>query len=120
MGLKVALTTQPVFPLDGTLTRMGFVGLKQQDFDYITSYENSHYAKPNPMYFQEVLDKLNLKPEEVILFGNDKNEDGECALKLGIKCCLVGDYILGNSSQNFEHIPLSQVAAKIREFCVQN
>ena len=75
LNLKVALTTQPVFPLNGVITRMGFVGLKVEDFDLITSYENSHFAKPNPKYYEEVLDKLNLKPDEIIMFGNDKNED---------------------------------------------
>ena len=114
-NLKVALTTQPVFPLNGVITRMGFVGLKPEDFDLITSYENSYFAKPNPKYYQEVLDRLNLKSNEVIMFGNDKNEDCESASSLGIKCYLVGDYIKGESETNFEHISISQIADKIRE-----
>ena len=115
LNLKVALTTQPVFPLNGVITRMGFVGLKVEDFDLITSYENSHFAKPNPKYYEEVLDKLNLKPDEVIMFGNDKNEDCESASSLGIKCYLVGDYIKGESETNFDHISISQIADKIKE-----
>jgi FMN phosphatase YigB (HAD superfamily) len=54
---------------------MSFNDLYEDDFDYITSYENSNYTKPNPMYFQILLDEFNLKPEEVILFGNNEYED---------------------------------------------
>ena len=92
--LMAVLSTNPIFPKDGTVTRMGFVGLKEDDFKFITTYENSHYSKPNPKYFIEIMNKLNLKPEEVILFGNNDYEDYYCALQCGIKCFLVGDYLI--------------------------
>lgn len=88
------LSTNPIFPEVGTLTRMSFVDLKKEDFDYITVYENSNFCKPNPNYFKMLLDKFNLKPEEVILFGNNDLEDYVCAKKAGIDCYLVSGCLI--------------------------
>ena len=90
----VALTTNPILPFEALKTRMSFIDLDENDFDFITKYEESHYTKPNPNYFKEVLDKLNLKGEEVILFGNNKLEDGECARACGIKVYSLRDYLI--------------------------
>lgn len=115
--LLTVLSTNPIFPKVGTLTRMGFVNLKEEDFTYITSYENSRYTKPNPKYFKEILDKLNLKPDEVILFGNNTYEDGECSYACGIKCYMVGDFIINHpkATNLFEHIQMNKVIDKIKE-----
>lgn len=116
-NLKVILSTNPIFPKPGTLTRMSFIGLKENDFDYVTTYENSRYCKPNPLYFKELLKKFNLKSDEVIVFGNNTYEDGECALACGMKCYMVGDYVIENpkAQHSFEHINMEQVISKINE-----
>lgn len=108
---KVILSTNPIFPLIATKKRMGFVGLFMDDFDYVTSYENCCNCKPNPQYFIDLLEKFNLKPEEVILFGNNTYEDGECALKAGIRCILVGETLINHpkSTHEFEHIKIEEV-----------
>ena len=97
---------------------MGFVGLEESDFDYYSYYENSKYTKPNPMYFKDILDKFNLKPEEVILFGNNTYEDGECALKLGIKTYLVKGYIIYNpkATHTFKEIEMKDVIPTIKSY----
>ena len=92
--LLCVLSTNPIFPKVGTLTRMSFVGLREQDFEFVTAYENYNFSKPNPMYFKGLLEKFNLKPEEVILFGNNELEDAWCANQVGIKTYLVGDFII--------------------------
>lgn len=113
--LITILSTNPIFPKDGTLTRMSFVNLKEDDFDYITSYENSSFCKPNPNYFKDLLNKFDLLPEEVILFGNNTYEDGECALACGIKCYMVGDFIINHpkSTHSFEHLKMEEVIPTI-------
>ncbi len=92
-NLKLVLSSNPVFPRCGMISRMGFVGLNENDFDYITSYENSHYCKPNPKYFEEILNVTGLKAEEVILFGNSEVEDIEPSSACGIKGYLIGDCV---------------------------
>ena len=103
------------FDLDGTLTRMSFVNLKEDDFDYITSYENSSFCKPNSNYFKDLLNKFDLLPEEVILFGNNTYEDGECALACDIKCYMVGDFIINHpkSTHSFEYLKMEEVIPTI-------
>ena len=117
-NLLVVLSTNPIFPKSGTMTRMSYIGLKEEDFDYVTYYENSSYCKPNPMYFKKLLNKFNLKPEEVIVFGNNTYEDGECAKLCGIECFMVGNYVINSSKTNaqFEHILMEKVIDKIKEY----
>lgn len=93
-NLLCVLSTNPIFPKVGTLTRMGFIGLEESDFEFVTAYENYNFTKPNPMYFKGLLDKYNLKPEEVILFGNNEYEDAWCANQVGIKTYMVGNYLI--------------------------
>ena len=117
-NLLVVLSTNPIFPKSGTMTRMSYIGLKEEDFDYVTYYENSSYCKPNPMYFKKLLNKFNLKPEEVIVFGNNTYEDGECAKLCGIECFMVGNYVINSPKTNtqFEHILMEKVIDKIKEY----
>ena len=116
------LSTNPIFPLNGTLTRMSFVGLKKEDFDFVTAYENFSYSKPNPKYFQELLNMFNLKGEEVILFGNNTLEDGECSLACGIKCYMVGEYIINNplATHEFPVIKMNEVIEIIKKEIEEN
>ncbi len=98
-GLKIILASNPLFPRDGMINRLGFINLKETDFDYITSYETSHYSKPNPNFFKEILEENELKADEVIFFGNSAAEDSEPASKIGIKTFLVN-----NNGIKFEEI----------------
>ena len=115
-NLLTILSTNPIFPKEGTKTRMSFIGLKESDFDFITTYENSCFCKPNPKYFEMLLKKFNLKSDEVIVFGNNTYEDGECAYSVGIKCYMVGDYIINHPKtiHEFEHIKMSDVVNVIK------
>ena len=94
----------PILPFEALRTRMSFINLNENDFDFITKYEECHYTKPNPNYFKEVLEKLNLKGEEVILFGNNKLEDAECAKGAGIKTYLVGEYLIDYPTENYYQV----------------
>ncbi len=111
------LSTNPIFPRGGQITRLSFIGLKEDDFEYITDYSNSNYCKPNPMYFKTLLEKFNLKPEEVILFGNNTLEDGDCASSLGIKTYLVKGYIIYHpkAKGTYEEIDMKDVISIIEK-----
>lgn len=83
------LSTNPIFPREAQCARLSFLDLADSDFDFVTDYSNSKYCKPNPNYFSFLLEKYSLKPEEVLLFGNDVIEDYACATKLGIQVFLL-------------------------------
>ncbi len=93
-GAKVVLASNPVFPLDGQLMRMSWVGLKKDDFDYITSYESESFCKPNPEYYRAVCEKLGVLPSECLHIGNDEGEDMKAAGSIGIDCYLITDCII--------------------------
>ncbi len=99
----VVLSTNPIFPKVATVVRASFVGLTFDDFDFVSHYDNCCYCKPNPKYFEDLLQKFNLKPDEVILFGNNTLEDGDCAFQAGIKCYLVGDNIIRDPRATHEY-----------------
>ena len=117
LDLKIILSTNPLFPYQGTLTRCSFVGLKEDDFDFITAYENSSYCKPNPKYYASILEKFNLKADEVILFGNNDFEDGIAQKALGIKTYMVGDYIIHNQEHGIDlpHIKFNEIIDIIKQ-----
>lgn len=37
--------------------------------------ENSTYCKPNLKYYREILDKIQVRPEDCLMIGNDVEED---------------------------------------------
>lgn len=86
---KVVLATNPLFPMVGQKSRMGWVGLKPEDFDLVTSYETDRYCKPNPAYFLDVCRRIGVKPEECVMIGNDETEDMAAATAAGIPICFL-------------------------------
>jgi len=91
-GFRVALATNPIFPLDGVITRMGWVNLAPEDFELITYYDNSTYCKPNPKYYQEIFGKLRVKPQECVMVGNSVPED-MIAESLGVTVFLANEFV---------------------------
>jgi len=85
-GFKVIIATNPLFPRAAITQRLIWAGLEEfiDDFEIITSYENFHFAKPNPAYYAEILAQIGWPEEPIIMIGNDKELDIEAANKLGI------------------------------------
>lgn len=88
---KVALATNPLFPMVGQITRMSWVGLSPANFDLVTSYELDRSCKPNPQYFLSVCERLGVAPGECLMIGNDENEDMYAGTLAGLDCYLVTD-----------------------------
>lgn len=91
---RVILATNPIFPRCGQVTRLGFVGLSDTDFHWVTDYENSRFCKPNPAYYQDILARFGLQPGECVMVGNDMEEDIVPAAGLGMETFLVTDCLI--------------------------
>lgn len=104
LGLIPVLATNPIFPSVATESRARWAGLNLNDFAYYTVYENSSYCKPNPKYYQAILDHLNLKPEEVLMVGNDVGED-MIAEKVGMKVFLLTDSLINKNGEDINQWP---------------
>lgn len=92
-GYQLVLASNPVFPEAAMLAQLSWIGLNQQDFILITTYENSCYAKPELNYYRHLLKMLDKDPEDCMMVGNDVHED-MCARKLGIDVFLIDEYML--------------------------
>ncbi|MBE6592857.1 MAG: HAD family hydrolase [Ruminococcaceae bacterium] len=90
-GRKVVLATNPVFPMAAQLERISWIGLEESDFEFITSYDNSKYCKPNPDYYREICEKVGVAPEECLMIGNDERDDMKAASEAGMRCFLITD-----------------------------
>ena len=103
-GCRVALATNPIFPAMATKRRILWAGLQPEDFELITTYENSRFCKPNPEYYRDILKALNLSPEECLMVGNDATED-LAANKLGIPVFLLTDCLINRNDLDISAIP---------------
>lgn len=104
MGLNQVLATNPLFPEVATRKRVSWAGLSVDDFLLYTTYENSHYCKPNVKYYEEILEKLSMKAEETLMIGNDVEED-MVATQIGMKVFLVTDCILNPNDKDIDVYP---------------
>jgi FMN phosphatase YigB (HAD superfamily) len=88
-GMRVILATSPLFPRIATEKRVYWAGLKPEDFELITTFEDFHAAKPNQAYYEELLGKLDLKGPDCIMVGNDAREDLPAPGALGMETFLL-------------------------------
>lgn len=98
-GYRLVLATNPIFPAMATESRIRWAGLEPADFELYTAYENSSYSKPNPEYYRALLEKLQVRPEECLMVGNDAREDA-AALKLGISFFLLTDCLINKENRD--------------------
>lgn len=98
-GYRVVLATNPLFPAPATQNRIRWAGLEESDFEWVTTYENSHFCKPNPAYYTEILNTLGLTAQECLMVGNDADED-LVAEKLGMRVFLLTDCLINKSGRD--------------------
>lgn len=105
MGFNQVLATNPLFPDIATMKRVSWAGLSTDDFETFTHYSNAHYCKPNPKYYEELLDKLSYKAEETLMIGNDVEEDMIPASAIGMKVFLVTDCVINKNDRDINEYP---------------
>ena len=105
MGKMPVLATNPLFPHTATENRMRWAGLEPEMFAAYTTYEDCNYCKPNPKYYEELLQKLDLKPEECIMIGNDVDEDMVPTEKIGMKVFLLTNCLINKNGQDISSYP---------------
>lgn len=91
---KVVLATNPIFPEVAVCSRLEWIGLTPEDFDLVTHYSNSRFCKPNPAYYTEILQKLNVDSARSLMVGNNAHEDAEAAMAAGLSAYLVTDHLI--------------------------
>lgn len=102
-GYTLVLASNPVFPMAAQKKRMLWAGVNPDDFALITSYENSHYCKPNPFYFKEIAERLGVKPSDCLMVGNDTTEDA-AAILMGMDFFLLTDCLLNKEGKDISKL----------------
>lgn len=97
-GYDLVCATNAIFPLSAIETRLSWIGLKASDFIFVTSFEQMRFCKPHLAYYRELLEKIDRKPDECFMVGNDVEED-MVAGKLGIETYLLTNYLIDRGSQ---------------------
>ena len=104
LGGRVVLATNPLFPSIATESRIRWAGLLPEDFELYTTYENSHFCKPNPKYYLEILEKIGVTPEECLMVGNDVGDD-MVAEEIGMKVFLLTDCLINKEEKDISAYP---------------
>ena len=104
LGYRLVLATNPSFPMTAQLKRLKWAGCDPDDFELITSFENSSACKPNPAYFTEILKKIECTPDECIMAGNDATED-TCAEKIGMRTFLLTECLINKDGKDISAYP---------------
>lgn len=99
------IATMPMFPLSACDMRVRWTGINAGMFDLVTTYDFSSYCKPNPLYYQEILDFFGVRPEDALMIGNDVREDVVPCDTLGVDTFLVTNHIIthGLPFDRFRH-----------------
>lgn len=85
-GYPVGIATNPLFPRTAVEQRLAWAGVPVSAFDYalVTTLENMHFAKPQPAYYEEILERTGFSPEEALMVGDDLDDD-MAAAKAGLR-----------------------------------
>lgn len=85
-GWQVVIATNPLFPRRAIEHRLAWAGVPITDYPFalVTSYESMHASKPNPAYYQEIMDKVGAQPKTTMMVGDDWHNDIIPAGALGL------------------------------------
>ncbi len=103
-GARLVLATTPWFPADAIRSRITWAGVDPDAFEFYTTFENSHYCKPNLGYYQEILDRLGLEAKDCLMVGNDVKED-MVAAELGMPVFLMTEYLINKEEKDISTYP---------------
>jgi FMN phosphatase YigB (HAD superfamily) len=104
-GYRVAIATNPLFPLKAIQHRLRWAGLPPERYPFalVSSYESFHFTKESVAYFDEVMGQMGWPEDPVVMVGNDMDMDLRPAQQAGFPVFWVknGDEI----SPEFAAIP---------------
>lgn len=87
-GKILYLATNPIWPKACVLKRLEWAGIPSEWFLNITHSENWSVCKPNPLYYQLILNNWKIDPQNAVMIGNDFRKDGP-SIQVGVPCVLL-------------------------------
>lgn len=104
-GYRVAIATNPLFPLKAVHGRLRWAGLPPEKYPFalVTSYENCHFTKETVAYYPEVLAQLGWPDDPVVMIGDDIEREVKPTQSAGLPVFLVRKS--GDKSQDIDGVP---------------
>jgi len=100
-GWKVVLATNPIFPRVVVDARVSWGGMDGDAFYHVAAYETAHFCKPRPLFFKEILGRLQIPAEACLMVGNDTVHD-LAASQVGMQTCLLTPWAFKRPDACFE------------------
>lgn len=93
-GWNVAVATNPMFPKTAVVQRLEWAQLSPAEYPFsmITSFETSHFCKPHPAYYAEILGMLSWPENPVVMIGDSLEADILPAEKIGLPTFWLHDH----------------------------
>jgi len=84
--LKVAIATNPIYPEEAVLRKLQWaeLGTLIDSFSLISHASNTHFVKPSPAYYAELVACVGVEPDEVVMVGDRLENDIIPAQTVGI------------------------------------
>ena len=85
---NLVLATNAVWPRKIVELRLKWAGIDAKMFSFIANNDEMHYTKPSAQYYEELIEKLELKCDESLMIGDSIEKDLP-ARKIGIPVFLM-------------------------------
>lgn len=85
-GHKIIIATNPVYPAEAIRHRLAWADLPSDlsYYDFVTTADNMHFAKPDPAYYAEILARAGLEPDEAVMVGDEPRYDVAASKTIGM------------------------------------
>lgn len=99
-GYRVAIATNPLFPLKAIQHRLRWAGLPPERYPFalVTSYETCHFMKESVAYYPEVLAQMGWPDDPVVMIGDDIEREVKPTQAAGLPVFLVRKPGAGSSN----------------------
>ena len=67
----MVIATNPLFPATAIEQRLEWAGVADFPYRLVTTFENSRAAKPNLLYFEQILETIGRLAEESLVVGDE-------------------------------------------------
>jgi len=102
-GYNLVLATDPMFPRNAVDFKLSDCGINPRYFSLITTNQNCTRTKISHDFFKQILEKINIRPEETLMVGNHIEKDGDATL-VGIDTILLTDYLVNYDNKKFKNL----------------
>lgn len=99
-GLDIVIAANPLHPAAAVRQRLAWAGLPDSTEDYalVTGSDNTHFVKPDPAYYAEIVARIGVEPDEAIMVGSSLVDDVRPAAAARLRTYHIGAGVQDDSA----------------------